>query len=390
MKRPDLGRVRPTYLAAGAALASAGFVAGLLVGLPSAQSVPVAATAQEKSAAATVPTSTPTVPPWEVSQPSALPLPEPLAGIAPGSAAPVADELAASGIPAVALRAYQQAADRLAQLAPGCGLHWSLVAAIGRVETDHGRFGGSQLRTDGTTTIPIRGPQLNGGAFAVITDTDRGELDGDTAYDRAVGPMQFIPSTWRSVAADGNGDGRSDPDNIFDAATGTGVLLCSGGANLSDVSGMRAAALRYNHSDEYADLVLSLAGSYRGSVITIPDDAGAAAAPTAGAAAGTTGTAGTSASSGEPASSAAAPAADGSAAASTTVTTVAPDVPIGTTTVQAPPAVTSTTTTAVGAPSTAPVTVAPTSPPPAVVESTEPAPTTTSDPGLLGVVIGLL
>ncbi|OEV19807.1 hypothetical protein AN219_27625, partial [Streptomyces nanshensis] len=73
---------------------------------------------------------------------------------------------------------------------------------------------GGDLRSDGTTRRPILGPVLDGDGFARITDTDGGAWDGDTRFDRAVGPMQFIPGTWRSWGADGNGDGRKDPHNI--------------------------------------------------------------------------------------------------------------------------------------------------------------------------------
>ncbi len=260
---------------------------GVVVGVGLAsQTRSIAATADTGEAGPAVSPSSPTfvVPSWPITQPPLLP---PTASLeqtdVPGMPAPVASALATSGVPEVALRAYRQAAGALAVAQPRCALDWPLLAAIGRVETNHGRFGGSQLRMDGTTTVPIRGPQLNGSPFALITDTDRGVLDGDPVFDRAIGPMQFIPATWRAVARDGNGDGRADPDNIFDAALSAGILLCSGDASLADEAGMRAAVLRYNHSDTYADLVLSLARSYRTGVAVIPAEgprSGAAAALT--------------------------------------------------------------------------------------------------------------
>ncbi|MGH9250938.1 MAG: lytic transglycosylase domain-containing protein [Acidimicrobiales bacterium] len=130
----------------------------------------------------------------------------------------VIEALGESGIPVVAQRAYQKAASAPAT-DESCGLRWTLLAAIGRVESNHGRFGGAQLREDGYGTKPIRGIPLDGRPnVALIRDTDGGALDGDTTYDRAVGPMQFIPSTWRSVGVDANADGRRDPNNIYDAA----------------------------------------------------------------------------------------------------------------------------------------------------------------------------
>jgi membrane-bound lytic murein transglycosylase B len=129
-----------------------------------------------------------------------------------------ASALAASGIPVTALLAYQQAARREAQLDPACGLSWPLLAGIGRVESDHGRFAGATLHSDGLSTPPVIGIPLNGHGTALIRDTDHGRLDGDTVYDHAVGPMQFIPSTWASWGVDANHDGVKDPFNIFDAA----------------------------------------------------------------------------------------------------------------------------------------------------------------------------
>jgi membrane-bound lytic murein transglycosylase B len=173
-----------------------------------------------------------------------------------------APELAASGIPAVALAAYRKAEQRMARAVPGCHLRWYLVAAIGRVESNHGRFGGAQLRTDGTSQPKILGPVLAGGAgFALIRDTDHGRYDGDTSYDRAVGPMQFIPSTWAMYAADGDGDGRTDPFNIFDAALAAADYLCNG-HDLATSDGVRAAVRNYNHSDAYVELVLAVAAAY--------------------------------------------------------------------------------------------------------------------------------
>jgi membrane-bound lytic murein transglycosylase B len=188
------------------------------------------------------------------------------------SSSRVIEQLGQSGIPAVALRAYHGAADGEAVDDPACGIRWSLLAAIGRVESNHGRFGGAQLREDGYGTRPIRGIPLDGRPnVALIRDTDRGALDGDTTYDRAVGPMQFIPSTWRSVGVDGNGDGRRDPDNMFDATRGAAGYLCAGGGNLRDIAGQAQAVRRYNNADEYVRVVLSLARMYdTGRIVLLP------------------------------------------------------------------------------------------------------------------------
>jgi hypothetical protein len=176
--------------------------------------------------------------------------------------------LTENGVPAMALLAYQRAAAAITALDPGCHLPTALVAAIGKVESNHAR--GGQLDASGTAINPILGPTLNGGPFAAIADTDGGRLDGDSTWDRAVGPMQFIPSTWRSSGVDGNGDGRADPENIFDASLATGHYLCGGGRDLDIRSDVDAAIRRYNNSDAYLQLVLAWAARYSGAITAIP------------------------------------------------------------------------------------------------------------------------
>ncbi|TKJ18721.1 lytic transglycosylase domain-containing protein [Blastococcus sp. CCUG 61487] len=174
--------------------------------------------------------------------------------------------LAENGIPNVALNAYRVAATRMNSSKPGCGIEWSLLAAIGRVESNHGRYGGAVLNPDGTSTPEIRGPALDGGKFAHISDSDGGRFDRDTQYDRAVGPMQFIPTTWRSYAVDGDGDGVSNPFDIDDAALASANYLCTAGGDLRTAVGQRRAVFAYNHSDEYVAQVLALARAYGSGV----------------------------------------------------------------------------------------------------------------------------
>ena len=172
------------------------------------------------------------------------------------------------GIPQVALNAYRSAAASMAEADPGCRIDWSLIAGIGKVETSHGQYGGRQPATDGTVAPPIIGIALDGRpGVALIRDTDRGRLDSDTTYDRAVGPMQFIPGTWsRFPDADGDGNGVADPHNLYDAALATATYLCSGPGNLAEAASQRAAVLRYNHSESYVDLVLTYAQAYAAGV----------------------------------------------------------------------------------------------------------------------------
>ncbi|HEY3710813.1 MAG TPA: lytic murein transglycosylase [Amycolatopsis sp.] len=198
------------------------------------------------------------------------PVPQPLmvpgAQAGNGSSAPSGP----LGIPGSMLKAYKNAADIMAKEQPGCHLDWALIAAIGRIESNHAR--GGYVDAKGNTLEPILGPVLNGaGAFAAIHDTDGGRYDGDRTWDRAVGAMQFIPSTWNGYASDGNGDGVADPNNIYDESLATARYLCSGGLDLSSDAMQRLAVRRYNNSQSYVDTVMSYAAAYRGGVSQLPD-----------------------------------------------------------------------------------------------------------------------
>jgi hypothetical protein len=178
----------------------------------------------------------------------------------------------ASGIPGVVLAAYQLAERLQATSQPGCHLHWWMLAGVGRVESNHADNG--RLNLYGSTLSPILGPRLDGGnGFAAVRDTDGGTLDGDTTWDRAVGPMQFIPSAWRKFGVDAGGDRVADPNNIFDASASAGRYLCDGGRNLDDPGQLRAAAFSYNPSDAYVQAVLAWMRVYASGVAVVPVDA---------------------------------------------------------------------------------------------------------------------
>ncbi|MER5200337.1 lytic transglycosylase domain-containing protein [Streptomyces sp. NPDC002755] len=188
------------------------------------------------------------------------------------STTPAATGTTEAGIPATVLDAYKKAEAELAQSKPGCNLPWQLLAAIGKVESGQAR--GGNVTADGTTISPILGPVLNGVGFANISDTDNGAYDGDSTYDRAVGPMQFIPSTWAWAGRDGNADGKKDPNNIYDAALAAGHYLCRYDWDMSATSGMRSAILSYNNSTDYLNTVLSWLEYYRKGTHEIPDGTG--------------------------------------------------------------------------------------------------------------------
>ena len=169
--------------------------------------------------------------------------------------------------PLVALDAYHRAAAAVEEEHPRCGVRWWAVAGISRVEGRHGTYGGTELLPNGDTSRRIIGIQLNGERnTAVIGDTDGGAIDGDPAYDRAVGPMQFIPQTWRRFQADGNGDDVRSPFNLYDATRAAADYLCTASSRLDGEDGLRRAYFAYNHSTAYVDAVLGFARLYERSV----------------------------------------------------------------------------------------------------------------------------
>ncbi|KMS69050.1 lytic transglycosylase [Streptomyces viridochromogenes] len=190
----------------------------------------------------------------------------------PSADTPVTPGTGEAGIPATVLDAYKKAATALQEAKPGCNLPWELLAAIGKVESGQAR--GGRVDANGTTLTPILGPQLNGNGFANISDTDNGAYDGDSSYDRAVGPMQFIPSTWEWAGRDGNGDGKKDPNNVYDAALAAGHYLCRFGWDLSTQGDLDRAILSYNNSRDYLNLVMRWLEYYRKGTHEIPDGTG--------------------------------------------------------------------------------------------------------------------
>ncbi|WP_017574285.1 lytic transglycosylase domain-containing protein [Nocardiopsis kunsanensis] len=171
----------------------------------------------------------------------------------------VADD---TGIPARALEGYAGAQLVVDRETPTCGLSWPTLAGIGFVESRHGTFAGGQIGEDGTTTVDVIGIPLDGTeGTEAIPDTDGGDYDDDTEWDRAVGPMQFIPSTWEHWAEPSEG-GEPDPHNIDDASLAAARYLCADQRDLTAGEDWEAAVMDYNRSGEYVTDVLAYAHAY--------------------------------------------------------------------------------------------------------------------------------
>lgn len=205
--------------------------------------------------------------PEDVPPAAGAPLP-PIDVDAPGRTADQLVDWAAgiasdTDIPPTALEAYGYAAAVLAARSPECGITWTTLAGIGSVESDHGRHAGASIDGNGDAVPVIRGLPLDGnGGRAQIRDTDGGDLDGDSDLDRAMGPMQFIPETWRSWGVDANGDGVASPDNIDDAALSAARYLCARGGAMTTPDGWSSALYAYNLSRPYQLDVRDRAAAY--------------------------------------------------------------------------------------------------------------------------------
>ncbi len=173
----------------------------------------------------------------------------------PASAAPAT----VPGIDPIVLSAYSKAITDLPKIAPNCtGLTWTVLAGIGQVESNNAA--GRQVSTSGDVRPEILGPALDGSGVGGNTVPI---YDASGGYARAVGPMQFMSTTWATAGQDGNGDGVKDPHNIFDAALAAAGYLCgSGSVDLSQRPALEAAIFRYNNSRSYVAEVLGWAAQF--------------------------------------------------------------------------------------------------------------------------------
>jgi hypothetical protein len=132
---------------------------------------------------------------------------------------PVSTNVPTAGVPSSYLNLYKASA---AKYCPG--MSWTVLAAIGEIESGNGAN---------------EGPSSAG----------------------ALGPMQFLPSTWAEWGITGFGQtGKPDIWNPLDAVPSAARMLCADGAG--NTATLRGAIFSYNHATWYVDEVLALAGEY--------------------------------------------------------------------------------------------------------------------------------
>ncbi|MFF7451628.1 MULTISPECIES: NlpC/P60 family protein [unclassified Streptomyces] len=177
----------------------------------------------------------------------------------------IAEGGSAADIPARMLTAYKKAVQQVGRHVPKCqGMRWPVLAGIAKVESNHAT--GHGIAANGDIRPRIYGVLLNGsgagGNTTSFPDTDGGRWDGTASGERAVGPFQFLPSTWDGVGEDANGDQVADPHNADDAALGAAIYLCGNGRDLSKRAQLKGAIFQYNHSGEYVANVLGWIDQY--------------------------------------------------------------------------------------------------------------------------------
>lgn len=165
-------------------------------------------------------------------------------------------------VPAVALSAYSRAASVLTTVDTSCSLSAELLAAIGRVETDHGRYAAWKLGPRARMFPVLVGAPVADPDAVALPDTDGGTVDRDPLADHPVGPLQILPSVWQQVAVDGDSDGLRNPSDLDDAALALGIVLCTAHQDLATTEG-RATVLRgLNDDPAYVEGVEKFLAAY--------------------------------------------------------------------------------------------------------------------------------
>jgi membrane-bound lytic murein transglycosylase B len=171
-----------------------------------------------------------------------------------------------AGIPVPAMRAYADAELVVRAEQPACHLSWNTLAGIGWIESQHGTDGGRTLLANGRASRPVLGPALDGssGYAAIHATPGSSAWHDDAVWEHAVGPLQFLASTWDRWGADGDGDGVADPRDLDDAALAAARYLCADGHDLATDSGWNAAVHSYTHDADYVARVAAAANTYVG------------------------------------------------------------------------------------------------------------------------------
>ena len=159
-----------------------------------------------------------------------------------------------------------------------CSVDSHLVAAVARAASNHGDIDGHSFDDEANIVPPLFGQSGDGSLanLAVLPDTDGGVIDGDSQWDRPVGPFQLLPSSWLRYGFDANNDGVADPQNLWDAAGSAANFLCAMGAGSDGAD--REAIRNYAGSDLLAGLVLSYYAELEseadvlGATLVRPDD----------------------------------------------------------------------------------------------------------------------
>ena len=207
------------------------------------------------------------VPKHPIADPANVPVPGLVGnGVDPGEQpTQVVSGLSRNGIPDAALKAYSRAQQVLAQVDPACQLPWTLVAAIGRVESNHGRFGGNSLNSDGVAVPghlrPTAGRHPARPGSATPTRARSTATPPSTAPSGRCSSSPVPGARWVSTAtATASGTRRTSTTRRCRPAS----TCAPATMNLSKASDLNQAVLRYNHSQSYVDLVVSIAKAYAG------------------------------------------------------------------------------------------------------------------------------
>ncbi len=233
------GRVRWTATLAIPVIVAAGLAATASSAAPSvAENVP-----EPAAAALTAPATAVGLVPAEPASPITFRTPgEPSDPVlqrppaAPAGAVPSVFGEGPAAIPELVYYAYRAAEMQMAVDSPECGMPWHLLAALGRLASQHADGG----RTDilGTLTTPVVAPT------------------------GALGPMLLPAAAWEQHRADGNADGNADAQNVFDATLAASAWMCADGARLREPDGEARAVALFNGSPEFLANVREWSATY--------------------------------------------------------------------------------------------------------------------------------